>query len=63
MVRVKNPDDIAKPDAFSGEDGYAALFKLSNKNKKFKAAVWYFKAADVSLDTFEKALSSLVLEN
>lgn len=62
IVPVKNSEDLTTPEAFSGSEGYAAFFKLSPQNKNFKAAVFYLKSSDLPLDTFEKALHSIVME-
>lgn len=61
LVPVKNSQDITQKDAFSGEDGYAAFFKLP-QNKNFKAVVFYFKTTDLPLAAFEKALRTITFD-
>lgn len=62
LVPVKQAEDITQKDAFSGEEGYAAVFKTPQANKKFKAVVFYFKTADLPLVAFEKALGTIVVD-
>jgi len=62
IVPVSNPQKITSKEAFSGEKGYAAFFKLPNQNKSFKAAVLYFSTEDLSLESFEKALQTITLD-
>lgn len=63
LVPVKNSEDILAQDAFSGEEAYAAFFKLPSQNKNFKAVVFYFKTTDLPLSAFERALQTILIDS